>query len=81
MPPCRARNAQLSGAAATGPGTTLDTLDSKYEKDPEARERAIRLDVRRKPVPRCPNFFSNRIAGVGAQLCAFARDATLSAQI
>jgi len=34
-------NAQLSGAAATGPGTTLETLDSKYEKDPEARERAI----------------------------------------
>ena len=74
-------NAQLSGAAATGPATTLDTLDSKYEKDPEARKRAIRLDVRRKPVPRCPTFFSNRIAGVGAQLCVFARDATLAAQI
>ena len=81
MPPCRARNAQLSGAAATGPGTTLETLDSKYEKDPEARERAIRLDVRQKPVPRCPISFPNRITGVGAQLCVFARDATLAAQI
>ena len=74
-------NEQLSGAAATGRGTTLDTLDSKYEKEPDARERAIRLDVRRKSVPRCPIFIANRIAGVGAQLCVFARDATLAAQI
>ena len=74
-------NAQLSGAAAAGPGTTLDTLDSKYEKEPDARERAIRLDVRRKSVPRCPIFIANRIAGVGAQLCVFARDATLAAQV
>ena len=57
MPPCRARNAQLSGAAATGPGTTLETLDSKYEKDPEARERAIRMDVRQKTRPAMSHFF------------------------
>ena len=49
-------NEQLSGAAATGPGTTLDTLDSKYEKDPEARERAIRLDVRQKNRPAMSQF-------------------------
>ena len=50
--------AQLSGAAAAGLGTTLDNLDSKYEKDPEARKRAIESEVRPKPVPRFPGVFS-----------------------
>lgn len=58
-------------AATVDPDTKLENLDSKYDNDEKARNRAIRFVVRTRSPPRRISVSSNDANAVDAQLCAF----------